>query len=116
MPAELAYQCQAHINSPKALAAAAAAAAAAEVEANAAAVHEENDWGIEVVPDDAAAAASSGVEEAQAGAAAAAPLPEGLQFSLPRAGVDAQVLQQEAVRPTEASLDELTSMLSSLNK
>ncbi|WIA43736.1 hypothetical protein OEZ86_010162 [Tetradesmus obliquus] len=107
---------QAHINSPEALAAAAAAAAAAEAEANAAAVHEENDWGIEVVPDDAAPAASSGVEEAQAGAAAAAPLPEGLQFSLPRAGVDAQVLQQEAVRPTEASLDELTSMLSSLNK
>uniref|UniRef100_A0A383VQ22 Ubiquitin-like modifier-activating enzyme 5 n=1 Tax=Tetradesmus obliquus TaxID=3088 RepID=A0A383VQ22_TETOB len=108
---------QAHINSPEALAAAAAAAAAADAEANAAAVHEENDWGIEVVADDAAAAAGSGVGEAQADEAAAAePLPEGLQFSLPQAGVDAQMLQQEAVRPTEASLDELTSMLSSLNK
>jgi hypothetical protein len=43
-------------------------------------------------------------------------LPDGLQFSMPTAGVDEQVLQQEAVRPTDASLDELTSMLSSLNK
>jgi hypothetical protein len=35
---------------------------------------------------------------------------------MPQAGVDEQVLQQEAVRPIDASLDELTSMLSSLNK
>jgi ubiquitin-like modifier-activating enzyme 5 len=111
---------QAHINSPEALAAAAAAAAAAEAEANAAPVHEENDWGIEVVADDAAQAAeatSSGAEGGEAAAGASAEsLPEGLQFSLPQAGVDEQVLQQEAVKPTDASLDELTSMLSSLNR
>jgi hypothetical protein len=35
---------------------------------------------------------------------------------MPSAGVDEQVLQQEAVSPTDASLDELTSMLSSLTK
>jgi hypothetical protein len=45
-------------------------------------------------------------------------LPDGLQIFMPTlaAGVDEQVLQQEAVRPTDANLDELTSMLSSLNK
>lgn len=116
LDAQQAYQ--AHINSPEALAAAAAAAAAAEAEANAAPVHEENNWGIEVVAAAAApAATSSGVEGGEGAAGASAePLPEGLQFSLPQAGVDEQVLQQEAVKPTDASLDELTSMLSSLNK
>jgi ubiquitin-like modifier-activating enzyme 5 len=110
---------QARISSPEALAAAAAAAAvAAEAEANAVPVHEENDWGIEVVADDAAVAvaSTSSTTGEQAAAAAAEPLPEGLQFSLPQAGVDEQELQQEAVKPTDASLDELTSMLSSLNK
>jgi ubiquitin-like modifier-activating enzyme 5 len=110
---------QERISSPEALAAAAAAAAAAEAEANIAPVHEENDWGIEVVPDDAAAAADAAAASSSAGGGAGAAgeaLPDGLQFSMPTAGVDEQVLQQEAVRPTDASLDELTKMLSSLNK
>jgi ubiquitin-like modifier-activating enzyme 5 len=106
---------QERISSPEALAAAAAAAAAAEAEANTTPVHEDNDWGIEVVADDAAAAPtdSSGVVGVPVGAAAES-LPAGLQFSMPEAGVDEQVLQQEAVRPTDASLDELTGMLTSL--
>jgi ubiquitin-like modifier-activating enzyme 5 len=108
---------QERINSPEALAAAAAAAAAAEAEANIAPVHEDNDWGIEVMPEDDTAAAAGSSASGEPGAAAAAEaLPDGLQFSMPSAGVDEQVLQQEAVRPTDASLDELTSMLSSLNK
>eukprot|EP00882_Tetradesmus_deserticola_P002765 GHRQ01002938.1.p1 GENE.GHRQ01002938.1~~GHRQ01002938.1.p1 ORF type:complete len:472 (+),score=239.94 GHRQ01002938.1:106-1521(+) len=108
---------QAHANSPEALAAAAAAAAAAEAEANTAPVHEENNWGIEVVADadTPAAAASNSVVSEQAGSRAAGEaLPEGLEFSMPQAGVDVARLQQEAVRPTDASLDELTNMLSSL--
>ncbi|KAF6257997.1 hypothetical protein COO60DRAFT_1270985 [Scenedesmus sp. NREL 46B-D3] len=112
---------QAHASSPQALAAAAAAAAEAEAEANTVPVHDDNNWGIEVVADDdaaaAAAAGSSSAGDGQAGARAAAkPLPEGLQYSMPRAGVDEQVLLQDSVRPTDASVDELTNMLSSLHK
>jgi hypothetical protein len=107
---------QAHINSPEALATAAAAAAAAAAEANVAPLHEENEWGIEVcdeaATDTAAAAAAGSSGNARTGEA----LPEGLTFAMPTAGVDAAVLQEEAVKPTDASLDELTSMLSSLNK
>jgi hypothetical protein len=116
---------QAKINSPEARAAAAAAAeAAAEDEVGP--LHEENEWGIEVVAEPAAAGESGGAPaagseatggDAAAAAAAAAPLPEGLEFSMPAAsGVDAAVLQQDAVKPTDASLDDLTNMLSSLNK
>lgn len=104
---------QAHINSPEALAAAAAAAAAA-AEAETAPLHEENEWGIEVCADDTPAAADTAA--AAGGTAAAEALPEGLQFAMPTSGVDAAVLKEEAVQPTEASLDELTNMLSSLNK
>jgi hypothetical protein len=51
-----------------------------------------------------------------AGGAAAAPLPAGLQFAMPAAQVDADALAADAVAPTDASLDELASMLSALNK
>lgn len=73
-----------------------------------------------MVEDDSPAAADTAAAAAAGGSSGAAgggeALPEGLQFSMPTAGVDAAVLKEEAVQPTEASLDELTSMLSSLNK
>ncbi|GBF87302.1 ubiquitin-like modifier-activating enzyme 5 [Raphidocelis subcapitata] len=104
---------QERINSPEAIAA--AAAAAAEAAAAAAAegpVHEENDWGIEVVGEQAEEAAGPA---AAAAAAAAAALPEGVQFSMPAAGgVDAATLRAEGVEATDASLDELTGMLAAL--
>eukprot|EP00877_Chromochloris_zofingiensis_P008159 jgi/Chrzof1/3597/Cz13g01230.t1 len=104
---------QAHINSPEVMAAAAAAAAAATVEEGP--VHEENDWGIEVMTDDAGEGADAAAATAtKAGHNA---LPDGIEFSLPMSGgTDAATLQQEAVGQTEQSLDELTSMLAGLNK
>lgn len=107
---------QDHINSPEALAAAAAAKAAAEEEANIAPVHEDNEWGIEVMADEPAAGAADASSNSNTGAGAAAEvLAEGLKYDLPQAGLNKHVLQQEAVKPTDASLDELTNMLSSLN-
>lgn len=105
---------QARVNSPEAIAAAKAAAEAAAA-AETAPLHEDNEWGIEVCPEDAAAADAAAAAGGSSAAAEEA-LPEGLQFAMPTSGVDAAVLKEEAVQPTEASLDELTSMLSSLNK
>eukprot|EP00879_Flechtneria_rotunda_P032009 GHRR01035153.1.p1 GENE.GHRR01035153.1~~GHRR01035153.1.p1 ORF type:complete len:324 (+),score=130.99 GHRR01035153.1:604-1575(+) len=122
---------QERINSPEAHAAAAAAAdVAAAAAKHVGPLHEDNEWGIEVMTDDSngSSNATRGTESSDAAAANAAfgsndsaggndaSLPEGLMFSLPTAGVDADVLQQEAVQPTAASLDELTDMLSGLSK
>lgn len=104
-------------------AAAEAAAAAAAAEAAAAPLHEDNEWGIEVASTDdpttdapSTGAAGGANAAASSSGAAAEALPEGLQFAMPSSGVDAAVLREEAVQPTDASLDELTSMLTSLNK
>lgn len=100
-------------------AATAAAAAAEAVGAAAGPVHEENEWGIEVVPEN----------EEGGGCAAAAPpaapaalpaaeqvLPEGLQFAMPAAGgVDAAALAQEAVQQTDAGVDDLLAQLEQLS-
>ena len=107
---------QERINSPEALAAAAAEAAAAAAAAAAEAkrpLHEENDWGIEVMADEPAAGPTAA--GTVSGSAAAAALPAGVEFSMPAAGgVDAATLQAEGVEATEASLDELTGMLAML--
>ena len=104
---------QERINSPEALAAAAAAAAAeAAAAANEGPLHEDNEWGIEVVGD---AAGGSGAAAGSSGAGGQQALPEGVQFSMPAAsGVDAATLRAEGVEATDASLDELTGMLAAL--
>ena len=71
---------QARYNSAEAVAARQAAATAAAAEESIAAVHEENEWAIEVVPD-----GSSSVEHAETGVSAAQSdgLAEGIQYSMP---------------------------------
>lgn len=102
------------------------AAAAAEAAAAAAAegpLHEENEWGIEVMANDGGAggeaggpaAGSGGSGIGAAGSSCGVLLPEGVEFSMPAAGgVDAATLRAEGVEGTEASLDELTGMLAAL--
>ncbi|KAF8055986.1 ubiquitin-like modifier-activating enzyme 5 [Scenedesmus sp. PABB004] len=115
---------QARINSPEARAAAeAAAAAAAAEEAASVPVHEENDWGIEVVPADGAANGGGGGDAPGSAAAHAAggggggeALPAGLTFAMPAADVDAEQLAADAVAPTDASVDELAGMLAAMAK
>jgi len=75
-------------------------------------VHEDNDWGIEVVADDG----GSGVGSAPAASEpAAAPLPEGLKFELPSGGgVMAEELESQAVESTDAGVDDLMAQLQNL--
>jgi ubiquitin-like modifier-activating enzyme 5 len=109
--------------SPEALAAAAAAAAEAAAIAAAPPVHEDNEWGIEVMPasgtavdDVATEAGASGIEPGPTESATGPPLPEGLTFSMPAASVDAAELAADAVQATDASVDELANMLAGLNR
>jgi ubiquitin-like modifier-activating enzyme 5 len=89
-------------------AAAAVAAAAAAEAASQGPLHEDNDWGISVGPE------GSAEEEAAAGGSGAA-LPAGVHFSLPeRGGVDAATLARDGVGATDATVDDLAAMLSSL--
>jgi hypothetical protein len=102
---------QARINTPEARAAAAAVATAAAAAAAEGPLHEENEWGIEVVADEEPTGEAAG----GAVASAAQALPEGVEFSMPAGGgVDAATLRTEGVGTTDASLDELTGMLAAL--
>ncbi|KAL4424062.1 hypothetical protein ABPG75_001363 [Micractinium tetrahymenae] len=102
-------------------AAAAAAAEAAAAEAAAGPLHESNEWGIEVVADtDGEDVGSNGGSGSTSAAAAPAPatggdaLPEGLQFSMPAAGVDAATLAADALPETDAGVDDLMAQLAGL--
>lgn len=100
----------------EAAAAAANAEEAAAAAATAVAVHEDNDWGIEVVPDDgkaymlpAATVAAPLMQQQQQA------LPDGVQFSMPLSdGMDAEALRQEAVQETDAGVDDLMALLDQL--
>jgi ubiquitin-like modifier-activating enzyme 5 len=98
--------------------AAAAAEAAAGAEAEAAPVHEDNDWGIEVMGEEegegegaTAAAAAAAVAGQGQGA-----LPEGLRYEMPEAGsgVDGAALREGGVEATEDGVDDLMAQLSRL--
>lgn len=83
-------------------------------------VHEDNQWGIEVVSSEAADDDQPSISAAEQQHAQqpsrGEQLPEGLQYSLPTADrVDADKLAAEAVPVTNATMDDLTSMLMSLN-
>lgn len=113
---------EARRNSPEALAARAAeeaAAAAAAAEAAAAPLHDDNEWGIEVVSDDAPAASSSAPGASAPAPAAPTPAPapaEGLEFSLPtERGVDAATLAAEGIGHVAASTDDLMAQLAALS-
>ncbi|KAK9810358.1 hypothetical protein WJX72_009372 [[Myrmecia] bisecta] len=95
---------QAHANSPEARAAAAAARALEQAEQNTAVVHEDNEWLIEVVPDEEVAASEAHLHQAQG-------LPEGLEYSMPVAAMDAQMLNADAVEDTEDNVDDLMAQL-----
>lgn len=69
-------------------------------------LHEENEWGIEVVSDVQA-------EEANDGGIL---LPEGLQFEMPVSrGIDADIVAKEAVGATDADVDDLMAQLQDLS-
>ncbi|KAK2075911.1 hypothetical protein QBZ16_001247 [Prototheca wickerhamii] len=95
------------------------AAAGDEDQTDEAPVHEENEWGIEVVPEGASGTSAEEVSEA---AALAPPvttttineLPQGLEFAAGPGGVDAKELEELAVKPTDAGLDDLLSQLNSM--
>eukprot|EP00884_Botryococcus_braunii_P017624 jgi/Botrbrau1/4545/Bobra.60_2s0033.1 len=100
---------QEKVNSPEAIAAREAAAAAAAVEV-AAPLHEDNEWAIEVVPEEDTAGPTEGSGDHLT-------LAEGLQFSMPVAGgVDPEKLRLEAVEASNEDLDDLMSQLNSLGK
>ncbi|KAL6775868.1 UBA5 [Auxenochlorella protothecoides x Auxenochlorella symbiontica] len=91
---------------------AAAGPAPAAAEAEAAPVHDDNEWGIEVVAE--AHAPGAGPAVARPGAAAQA-LPAGVAYSVPLGpGVTAEELAAHGVQPSEEGLDDLLSQLSAL--
>ncbi len=102
----------------------AAAVAAAEAAANgedAGPLHEENEWGIEVVVNEddkgttVVEAAAEPAPSASSDASAAAALPTGLKFELPAGGgVTAHELAQDAVEETDANVDDLMAQLANL--
>ncbi|KXZ47321.1 hypothetical protein GPECTOR_36g45 [Gonium pectorale] len=119
-------------NSPEARAAReaeAAAAAAAAAEAAATPLHDDNEWGIEVVgdeapaaapaspgPDGSAASAASPAAASAAAVAAAAPLADGIEFSLPvDRGVDAATLEAEGIGAVGGSMGDLMAELAALS-
>ena len=60
--------------------------------------------------------AAAGSDEKAGGSSAGAELPSGLEFSLPKAsGIDAQMLQQDGVKATDASVEDLMAQLQALN-
>lgn len=74
-------------------------------------LHEDNEWGIEVSCTDPAVATNPSTNMASADA-----LPDGLHYELPnRDMVDEGALGNEGIQMSSASLDDLTSMLHSLN-
>ena len=94
--------------------AAAAAEAAAGAEAEAAPVHEDNDWGIEVVGDASEQPAAAAAAAAQPGGPGGA-LPEGLRFEMPAGGgIDAEALAREGVEATDEGVDDLMAQLNRL--
>lgn len=77
-----------------------------------AAVHEDNDWGIEVIDDTALVTTESTANQRQSDKA----LPEGLQYELPAATrVDAEVLSAAAVQTGDANVDDLMAQLQQLS-
>lgn len=80
-------------------------------------LHEENDWGIEVVPDQAPT--SSGDNDAagsSSSAAGSSALPSGLTFALPESGgLSAATLAAEGLTTSDASVDDLAAMLAGLS-
>jgi ubiquitin-like modifier-activating enzyme 5 len=104
----------------RAEAAAVAAAAAAADGEDAGPVHEENEWGIEVVTnkeenntDTTAVEAAPAVEQQTASFA----LPTGLKYELPAGGgVTAHELAQDAVEATDADVDDLMAQLAGLTQ
>ncbi|KAG2443563.1 hypothetical protein HXX76_001915 [Chlamydomonas incerta] len=114
---------EARRNSPEALAARAAAAAAAEAaEAAAAAVplHDENEWGIEVMGDEPSGAPASATSSAPAASAPAAPAPmpalaDGIEYGMPvDRGVDAATLAAEGIGAVDESTEDLMAQLAAL--
>ena len=96
-------------------AAAVAAAEAAAAEAAAGPLHESNEWGIEVTGDDAGGDSGSAAADSSAAPGGQQQLPEGIQFSMPVAQVDAEALRQEAVQATDAGVDDLMAQLEQLS-
>lgn len=100
-----------------ALAAATAAAKAAEEAQNTVPLHEENEWGIEVVADDSFTIAPAVDEEGVAGQSGGGShaLPHGLKFELPHGGgIDSSVLEKEGIEATDANVDDLMAQLHKL--
>ena len=104
-------------------AAVAAAKAANEVVEDEGPLHEDNEWGIEVVSDDAIE--ENGLQNREAveavaveenAAAAVEELPSGLKYELPvSGGVTAQELAADGVEATEDGVEDLMAQLESLN-
>ena len=104
-------------------AAVAAAKAANEVVEDEGPLHEDNEWGIEVVSDDAVE--ENGLQNREAveavaveenAAAAVEELPSGLKYELPvSGGVTAQELAADGVEATEDGVEDLMAQLESLN-
>ncbi|KAL4539292.1 hypothetical protein Ndes2526B_g02460 [Nannochloris sp. 'desiccata'] len=100
---------------------AAAAAAAADGE-DTGPLHEENEWGIEVMKDEdsnlvkAAPAAGAAPSSSDTSTAAHA-LPIGLKFDMPAGGgVSAHELAQDGVQATDADVDDLMAQLAGLTQ
>lgn len=98
----------------RAVAAAAAAAAAEPLDEGP--LHEENEWGIEVVSAEIDENTAEEVaESASAESASGNELPSGLKFELPAGGgVSAQELAQDGVEETDAGVDDLMAQLQNL--
>jgi hypothetical protein len=107
---------QTYLASPEAKAKAVAAAAEAEAEAKEGAVHEDNEWNIQVVADEVGEGSSNAALSNGAAAAGlgAGQLPEGIVQSMPTSQVDAKTLETDAVQTTGASVDELAGELAAL--
>ncbi|KAK9810833.1 hypothetical protein WJX73_010785 [Symbiochloris irregularis] len=70
-------------------------------------LHEANEWGIEVVADEPSGPAAS---------RAAAALPQGLEYSMPVASMDASNLNRDAVESNDDKLEDLMAQLNAMSK